>query len=99
MKMVGHKMESVYRRYAIASIAAHCDGCSGPCSRTIRTARSRTSGEYLVGRPIEPILSTNGPSDQPGTIHASNFVFMNSVQSDLLGNKLARAPRLPILRR
>src|SRR5262249_28808558 len=35
---------------AIAAIAAHCDGCSGPCSRTIRTARSRTSGEYLVGR-------------------------------------------------
>src|SRR5437868_5572540 len=27
---------------AIDAIAAHCDGCSGPCSRTIRIAPSRT---------------------------------------------------------
>ena len=53
---------------AIAAIAAHCDGCSGPCSRTSRTARSRTSGEYRVGRAIGSILSTNEPSDNPGTI-------------------------------
>ena len=32
---------------AIDVIAAHCDGCSGPCSCTIRMARSRTSEEYL----------------------------------------------------
>jgi NADPH:quinone reductase-like Zn-dependent oxidoreductase len=49
-------------------IAARCDGCSGPWSRTSRTARSRTSGEYRVGRAIGSILSTNGPSDNPGTI-------------------------------
>ena len=49
-------------------IAAHCDGCSGAWSRTIRTARSRTSGECLLGRPMGPILSRNGPSDKPGTI-------------------------------
>ena len=49
-------------------IAAHCDGCSGVWSKTIRTARSRTSGECLLGRPMGPILSLNGPSDQPGTI-------------------------------
>jgi len=27
-------------------------GCSGPCSRTIRTARSRASGEYFLGLAI-----------------------------------------------
>jgi hypothetical protein len=36
------------------------------CSRTIRTARSRTSGEYLLGRAMGSILSTNGPSGKPG---------------------------------
>src|SRR4029453_14318716 len=57
---------------AIDAIAAHCEECSAPCSRTIRTARSRTSGEYFVGRPMGSILSTNGPSDNPGTIHGPN---------------------------
>ncbi len=33
---------------AIDWIVAHCDGWSRSCSNTIRTARSRTSGEYLV---------------------------------------------------
>src|SRR5262249_37200815 len=32
---------------AIETIAAHCDSCSAWCSKTIRTARSRTSGEYF----------------------------------------------------
>ena len=36
---------------------------------TILTARSRSSGEYLLGRDIGSILSRNGPSDKPGTIH------------------------------
>lgn len=31
---------------AIDTIAAHCDAYSGWCSNTIRTGRSRTSGEY-----------------------------------------------------
>jgi hypothetical protein len=30
---------------AIEPIAAHCDACSPWCSKTIRTARARTSGE------------------------------------------------------
>lgn len=34
---------------AIDSTAAHIDGCSLRCSRTRRTARSRTSGENLPG--------------------------------------------------
>jgi hypothetical protein len=33
---------------AIDSIADHCEPCSFCCSNTIRTARSRTSGEYFV---------------------------------------------------
>ena len=31
-------------------------------------ARSRTSGEYRLGRAMEPILSRNRPSDKAGTI-------------------------------
>jgi hypothetical protein len=53
---------------AIDRIAAHWDGYSPACSNTIRTARSRTSGEYLLGLAIGSILSRNRPSDKPGTI-------------------------------
>ena len=42
-------------------------------SRTGRTARSRTSGEYRVGCAIGSILSTNGPSDNPGAIQSTRF--------------------------
>jgi hypothetical protein len=49
---------------AIDAIAARWDGCSGPCSRTIRTARSRTSDEYRLGRAMGSILSTNEPLRQ-----------------------------------
>src|SRR5262249_17998631 len=49
-------------------IVAHCDGCSWAWSKTIRTARSRSSGEYLLGRGMGSILSRNEPSDKPGTI-------------------------------
>ena len=37
---------------AIDAIAAHWDSYSLSCSNTIRTARSRPSGEYLLGLPI-----------------------------------------------
>ena len=37
-------------------------------SPVYRIARSRVSGEYRLGRAIEPILSRNRPSDKPGTI-------------------------------
>ncbi len=39
-----------------------------PAVLAIRTARSRTSGACLLGRPIGSILSRNGLSDKPGTI-------------------------------
>jgi hypothetical protein len=37
---------------AIELIAAHCDECSSGWLRTIRTARSRTSGEYRKGHRV-----------------------------------------------
>ena len=49
-------------------IVAHCGGCSPPWSKTIWTARSRSSGEYLLVHGIGHILSRNAPSDQPGTV-------------------------------
>ena len=57
---------------AIDVIAAHCDGCSGPCSRTIRMARSRTSAEYFLGLAMGSILSRNEPSEKPGTIQSGS---------------------------
>jgi hypothetical protein len=40
--------------YAIEPIASHSEAYSPRCSKTIRTARSRTSGENLVLRAIAP---------------------------------------------
>lgn len=48
--------------------AAHCDACSPACSCTIRTARSRTSGENLLGLAMTPNLSRNGASGNPGAV-------------------------------
>ena len=53
---------------AIEEIVAHCDACSASCSRTIRTARARTSGEYLPGVPMAPILAGIGASRKPGPV-------------------------------
>src|SRR5579871_1221221 len=51
---------------AIELIAAHCDGCSGCCSNTNRTARSRTSAGYLLRRPIAPSSQALEPPGTPG---------------------------------
>ena len=48
---------------------AHAEAWASRCSSTIRTARSRTSGENRLGRPIDPILPSNEVSEKPGTIH------------------------------
>ena len=45
-----------------------CEGCSLVWSNTMRTARSRSSGAYLVGRATGHTLSRNVPSDKPGTV-------------------------------
>ena len=44
-------------------------GGAGRCSSTSRTARSRTSGENRLGRPIDLILPRNEVSENPGTLH------------------------------
>lgn len=54
---------------AMDSTAAHSDGCSLRCSRTRRTARSRTSGENLVCLLMGSILSKSGASTKPGAVH------------------------------
>ena len=48
--------------------AAHSEAWASRYSSTIRTARSRTSGENRLGRPIAPILPSNEVSEKPGTI-------------------------------
>ena len=47
---------------------AHSEAWASRCSSTIRTARSRTSGENRLGRPIDPILPSNEVSEKPGTV-------------------------------
>src|SRR5690606_40347718 len=52
---------------AIEAIAAHCDPCSPWCSSTIRTARSRSSGEYRVGVFfMAPSSQRLEPPEKPG---------------------------------
>ena len=70
---------------AIDVIAAHCDGCSGPCSRTIRTARSRTSDTYFRGRAMGSILSRNEPFDEAGTVQ---------LRTPRVGGRAGRAIRM-----
>ncbi|GGK03070.1 hypothetical protein GCM10011394_10220 [Luteimonas terricola] len=52
---------------AIEAIAAHCDPCSPWCSSTIRTAHSRSSGEYRVAVFfIAPSSQRLEPPEKPG---------------------------------
>src|SRR6266446_10966116 len=51
---------------AIEVIAAHCDACSWVCSNTIRTARSRTSGENRLGLAMTPSSQGMEPPINPG---------------------------------
>ena len=57
------------RRHRLQHREAHAEAWASRCSSTIRTARSRTSGENRLGRPIDPILPSNEVSEKPGTIH------------------------------
>ena len=57
---------------------AHSEAWASRCSSTIRTARSRTSGENRLGRPIDPILPSNEVSEKPGTIQ---FPFIKGLDS------------------
>jgi len=53
-------------------IAAHCEEYSSQCSKTIRTDRSRTSGEYLLFVFMRSILSRNGVSGNPGAVQRAS---------------------------
>jgi hypothetical protein len=50
-------------------MATDCDGYSGECSWTSRTARSHSSGAYLLSRTVAVIRSRNQPSDKASTVH------------------------------
>src|SRR5690606_2932824 len=51
---------------AIDWMAAHCEEYSLSCSNTIRTARSRTSGEYFFALVMTPISQRLEPPANPG---------------------------------
>ena len=71
---------------AIDSIAARCESCADWCSSTMRTARSRTSGEYLfeklialssqvINSPVNPVQFTTrwaGARRNPGAGSAAS---------------------------
>src|SRR6185312_11974212 len=70
---------------ATAVIAAHCEGYCGRTSATMRTARSRSSSGYLLGRPITQILPRSGVSGNAGTSHNDDCDFSYSVSKSHLG--------------
>jgi len=76
---------------AIERIAAHCESYSLPCSRTIRTARSRTSGENLLDRAMAPSSQGMEPPGNPARFiqDSENIVSSSTSQSWL-------RPRWPI---
>src|SRR5262245_21855801 len=47
-------------------MAAHCESCAASCSRTIRTARVRTSGENRLGLVMAPSSQDLEPPGKPG---------------------------------
>jgi hypothetical protein len=55
---------------AINSMAAHRDGYSPRCSCTMRTARSRTSGEHLFAFVIAQSSQRNEPLQNPGRFNS-----------------------------
>lgn len=50
----------------IDPIAAHCESCAFCCSSTIRTARSRTSGEYRLSVFMPQSSQSLEPPENPG---------------------------------
>ena len=66
----------------------------------MRTARSQSSGEYLLGRAMGFILSRNEPSDKPGTVQSVCLV-ETGLQGQLPGTDgvLARQPGQHLLPR
>ena len=77
---------------------AHSEAWASRCSSTIRTARSRTSGENRLGRPIDPILPSNEVSEKPGTVHVAALVLIvepgrqHRLDPGLVGRTLGLTP-------
>lgn len=67
------------------STSAHCDAGSWACSKTIRAARSRSSGEYLVRLDIGSTLSQKEPSRKLGTLQSPLIFLPASVLGVLVG--------------
>src|SRR5262249_4270318 len=51
---------------AIEVMAAHCESCAASCSKTIRTARVRTSGENRLGLVMAPSSQDLEPPGKSG---------------------------------
>jgi hypothetical protein len=67
---------------AIEPIAAHCESCSPWFSNTNRTARSRTSGEYLVDLFMTPSSQKMESPGIPGRFtRPTSLVFLASARS------------------
>src|SRR5690606_28646699 len=81
---------------ATACSAAHSDGCAGRCSITSRMARSRTSGENRLGRPIDPILPRNEVSEIAGTVQGLTWA-VSGIVLGLLGAYVAAQAMATIL--
>jgi hypothetical protein len=66
---------------AIELIAAHSEACSPRCSNIIRTARARTSGEYLACRSsLHPLKvwsarQTRRGAEEPGCIYQGSHAW------------------------
>lgn len=66
---------------AIDWIAAHCDGSSLRCSNTIRTERSRTSGEYFVVFFMAPSSQELEPPRKSGRFRLYYFTLFTVIRS------------------
>jgi hypothetical protein len=65
---------------AIEVKAAHSDGYSSRCSAIIRTARSRTSGEYRLCLGISPSSQGKESAQFPGRFKDPTGLFNSSLE-------------------
>ena len=78
------------------SPAAHSEACSPRCSTTIRTARARTSGEYLVRLLIAPSSQAVEPPANPARFTSSQEPTLgNALESGFFFERHARAAVSP----
>src|SRR5690606_18218303 len=67
---------------AIDWMAAHCEEYSLSCSNTIRTARSRTSGEYFFACLMTPISQRLEPPANPGRFMIATLDYLFRVHGE-----------------